>query len=342
MNNFTKLLPLISALSVFSVQATTVLADTQLQQAEQLFAQEKLPQAKIIFSEILSQNKSSAEALAYLARISAKQNNFDDAEDYIKKALKFAPKDAFIQNLSGKIYGSIAQNASIFSALGYAKKCLKGFRTAVEIIPDNIEYQQALLSFYLGAPSIAGGDEDLALEHAQAINKLDVKQGYIAIGEVYSATKNKKLLAQHLSSTPAEIQNDPEILLNKGFIYQKQKKYFEALASFKQAAANSKVSEHSNESKDKEILTVKFQALYQFGKTSDVSAKQMDEGIAALTTFIEKAPKASQLASKEWAQYRLANLLGKQGEKAKALNLYQLVVKNTEDKQLKKKAEKLL
>lgn len=336
MNNFVKLLPLLSALSFFSIHASTDLSLTQFQHAEQLFKQEQLPQAKKIFTDLLSKDISSIENLGYLARISAKQNNFDDAENFIKKALILAPKNAFIQNLSGKIYGNIAQNASIFSALGYAKKCLKGFRTAVKISPKNIDYQQALLSFYLSAPSIAGGDEELAMVHAQAINKLDSKQGYIAIGEVFNATKNKKALAQHLSNTPEGIKRDPEVLLSKGFIYQQQENYQQALINFKQA------TEYSKNAKDKESLTIKFQALYQLGKTSDVSAKQIDDGIAALTSFIKQAPKNKQLASKEWAQFRLGNLMAKQGDKNKAKQLYQLVAKNTDDKQLKKKIKKLL
>jgi len=336
MYNFSKSLPLICVLSFFSAHATTTISPSVLQQAEQLFTQEKLPQAKKLFTELLNKNKSSVEILSYLARISAKQNNFDDAEMYIKKALKLAPKNAFVQNLSGKIYGSIAQNASIFSALGYAKKCLKGFRTAVEITPANIEYQQALLSFYLGAPSIAGGDEELAMQHAKIINKLDRKQGYIAMGEVLNATKNKKTLALHLANTPEEFQHDPEVLLSKGFIYQQQKNYSQALASFKEAANN------SNMNNDNDALTVKFQALYQLGKTSDESTKQIDDGIIALSTFIEQAPKGHQLASKEWAQYRLANLIAKQGDSNKAKQLYQLVAKNTDDNALKKKVKKLL
>jgi tetratricopeptide (TPR) repeat protein len=335
MNNFAKLLPLISALSIFSGHATTVMTDTQLQRAEQLFVQEKLPQAKKTFKEVLSQNKSSSKALAYLARISAKQNNFDDAEDYIKDALKLAPKDAFIQNLSGKIYGSIAQNASIFSALGYAKKCLKGFRKAVELSPDNIDYQQMLISYYIGAPSIAGGDDELAMQHAQAINKLDKKQGYIAIGEVLLAQENNKALALHLANTPTNLQNDAEVLLGKGFIYQKQKDYPQALVYFQRAAENAINS-------DEETQTIKYQALYQLGKTSDISKQQLAQGISALSEFIANAPDNKRLASKEWAQFRLANLIAQQGNKNKAKSLYQLIAKNTKDESLKDKIEDLL
>jgi len=191
------------------------------------------------------------------------------------------------------------------------------------------------MSFYLGAPSIAGGDEELAMENAQAINKLDNKQGYIAIGEVLNATGDKKALAQHLANTPADIQDDSEVLLGKGFIYQKQKDYPQSLSYFQQAANNATAT-------DEETLAIKYQALYQLGKTSDISKQQLAQGITALKQFIAKAPTGNQLASKEWAQFRLANLMTQQGDKNKAKVLYQLVAKNTQDENLKDKVEDLL
>jgi len=305
----------------------------QVSNAVTLYQQGEFKKAKSLFKKILKADKKSIDTLVYLARINAKLKNWDDAEDHIKAALKLAPNNAYVQNLSGKIYGSIAQNASIFSALGYAKKCLRGFEKAVQLTPDNIEYRQALMSFYLGAPSIAGGDEELAMENAQAINKLDSKQGYIAIGEVLNTTNDKKALTQHLANTPESIQNDAEVLLGKGFIYQQQKDYSQALSHFQRAAEN------ANNITNEEILTIKYQALYQLGKTSDLSKQQLAQGINALTQFIEKAPINKRLASKEWAQFRLANLMAKQGDKSKAKSLYQLVAKNTDDKQLRKKVK---
>ncbi|MBL4909634.1 MAG: tetratricopeptide repeat protein [Alteromonadaceae bacterium] len=307
----------------------------QIKNAVALYHKNKFKAAKTLFLQILKADQKSLDSLVYLTRINAKQKNFDDAEGHIKIALKLAPNNAYVQNLSGKIYAAIAQRASIFSALGYAKKCLKGFRTAVELSPKNIDYQQMLISYYIGAPGIAGGNEELAMQHAQAINKLDIKQGYIAIGKVLLAQENDKALAQHLANTPTNIQNDAEVLLGKGFIYQKQKDYPQALVYFQRAAKNAINS-------DEETRTIKYQSLYQLGKTSDISKQQLNQGIAALTQFIDQAPSGDQLASKEWAQFRLANLIAKQGDKSKAKSLYQLVAKNTKDENLKDKVEDLL
>ncbi|GAB2907280.1 hypothetical protein [Rheinheimera gaetbuli] len=49
-----------------------------------------------------------------------------------------------------------------FLALSYAKKSLPCLEQAVALQPHNISYSKGLMSFYLGAPGIAGGDKQLA------------------------------------------------------------------------------------------------------------------------------------------------------------------------------------
>jgi tetratricopeptide (TPR) repeat protein len=325
---------------VLPIQANANTVKTDLpntyQQATILYEQQNFKSAQLLFQKLIDQKQQQANSLTYLSLINMFTNDLDKAEDQIEQALKLKPNSAFVQNSSGHTYGSIAQHASIFTALGYAKKSLNGFRNAVKLKPTNIDYQQALINFYLGAPSIAGGDTELAMLHAQAINKLDEKQGYIAIGRVLHANDDEKALAQHLTNTPESLKNDAAVLLSKGFIYQQQKKYSLALSNFQQAIEN------SIDLTTKTAINTKFQALYQLGKTSGIANQQLTVGIDALNLYIEQAPQAEQLASKEWAQFRLAKIIAKQGDNNKAQQMYQMLVKNTDDKRLKDRIEDLL
>jgi tetratricopeptide (TPR) repeat protein len=309
-----------------------------LQQAITLFEQQQFDLAEKAFKSLVLYNKTSAMSHLYLARIALENNDTNQAEKELKNALKQANKPAEVYALSGVIYAKIAQQASIFSALGYAKKSLKGFKKAVSLDPANIEYRQMLMGFYLGAPSIAGGDEALAMEQAQTINNLDEIKGYIAIGEALFAMNKKSALTIHLKNTPAHLQQNSQILLAKGFIYQRQKNYLQAFANFKNAIDNIEKKPNPNE----EQLKIQQQALYQLGKTSDISKQQLPQGIAALTQYIAMSPEDRRLASIEWAKFRLANLMVLQGDADKANQLYQEVASTTTDKNLKNKIADIL
>lgn len=57
----------------------------------------------------------------------------------------------------GDAYCNQAQQASMFSALGLAKKCIAQYETAVQQFPDNANALVAAMRFYFEAPGVAGG-----------------------------------------------------------------------------------------------------------------------------------------------------------------------------------------
>ena len=101
--------------------------------------------------------------------------NLDEAERIITSVLEKNPSHAMVNFYCGRIMGRQAGDA-FFSALSYAKKSLRCLKKAVELEPNNIKFRKGLVNFYLGAPSIAGGDEGLALEQIKAIKRMDPRQ----------------------------------------------------------------------------------------------------------------------------------------------------------------------
>lgn len=154
-----------------STQAEKHAASPILQQVKALNAQGKFKDAFALLKSA-PMNQSTLSAM-----ISTQANtDMDDAEDVANKAVKVFPNSAELHYLRGVIMGNQAQS-SIFSALSYAEKSLQSFIKATELEPTTIKYRKALMSFYLAAPSIAGGDEDLALIQLNAIRKADELEG---------------------------------------------------------------------------------------------------------------------------------------------------------------------
>ncbi len=308
-----------------------LLSTTQLSanpEAIKLFNDGQIPAAKLLFEQDLKETTTAPETLAYLARIALRQDDMDSAEDLAKEAVVQAPKNSFVQYSYGIVMGRIAQDASIFSALGYAKKTLSGFNQAVVLEPDNIAYRQSLMSYHLAAPGIAGGDKDIALQQAEKIKTLDLKIGTRALINVYAVSEDKTAIKALFTKLPAELSQDADILFHRGLYQLAVEAYPAAVQDFKLAIQQAGDKDEFQQSK--------FGAMYQIGRTSVISKTEFQQGIESLQEYIKTAPKLSGLPPKDWAEFRMANLIEADGRKDEAVVIYKRLAKNVSDKRLKK------
>ena len=291
---------------LLSISSLVVAATSDIEQGIEAFEQQDFTVAKQQFTQRLSLNTQDAVALQYLAKIALQQQEFDDAEEYIEQALKFAANQAEIHFDAALIMAAQAQNSSIFSAPGYAKKSLNGFKMAVQLAPSNLQYRQGLMTFYLAAPGIVGGDEALAIE------KIDPVAGVLALADVYRNTDQTKELKQLFSDADKRFPNNAAILFKRVMYYQAEKQFDLAVNDFKKI--------QTIVPKDQNDITA-FRALYQIGRSSVLSESDHQRGVKALESFIKAAPEHEELASKSWARYRLGLLYHELGDKNRALEL---------------------
>ena len=306
-------------------------AAVSTEQGVNAFDKKDFEQAKELFSQRLSLNDQDTVALQYLAKIAVQQQEFDDAEEYIEQALKLAANQADIHFDAALIMAAQAQDSSIFSAPGYAKKSLNGFKMAAQLAPSNLEYRQGLMTFYLAAPGIVGGDEELALVEALAIEKIDPIAGVLALADVYRNTDQTKELKQLFSDADKAFPNNAAILFKRGMYYQAEEQFDLAVNDFTKI--------QTIVPKDQDDITA-FRALYQIGRSSVLSESDHQRGVSALESFIKTAPEHQELASKSWARYRLGLLYHELGDKKRALELYVLAKSQATNKRLIKKLKK--
>ena len=307
------------------LSSASVYAD--LQQAILAFEQGEDKQAQSLFEAASEQ----AEAKIYLSRIWLAQDA-DKAEDWIEQAVAQAPQSAEAHFTRGVVMGQQAGN-SVFSALSYAKKSLQSFHRAVELAPDNSEYRQGLMSFYLQAPGIAGGDTELALAQIKELESRDQRAGMLARLNYLSAGDNQQDYQQLLESAKHSMPGIPDFYFQAAMQLVQDEKYDLAIAEFKQAI--------SQPASDQESLNSRYMAMYQLGRASVKGEVHIDEGIQALQNFIEHAPKNRKLPSRQWAAFRLANLQQLKGLKEQAKQGY-LALQSSHDKKLAKEVKKKL
>jgi len=334
-----------------NTQAELHAADPILQQAKALNAQGKFKEAlALLKSAPMSQSTFSA-MISTLAN-----TDMDDAEELANKAVKAFPDSAELHYLRGVIMGNQAQS-SIFSALGYAEKSLNSFIKATELEPTTIKYRKALMSFYLAAPSIAGGDEELALEQLQVIQKADELEGassqvsfYLMTDEPDKAIQALQKAIQALQKAIIDFPSEVNFVFRLAAYYAQEEDYKKAMPLFEQAAAmplpefaidpvtgNTQASYVRNAS-------AKFNALYQIGRTAVVTKENTAAGIAAmgkLQAEIENSRlERDNLPNMEWAKARIAELYIQSGD-AKAATDLLASISVSDNKDLKKHVNKL-
>lgn len=106
----------------------------------------------------------------------------DAAVRSAERAVALDPRNSVYHEWLGKAYGEKASHASLFAALGLARRTQREFQTAVELDDHNFSARQALIEFECSAPGIAGGGEDKAKIQIEQLRTQDAAEWHYALG----------------------------------------------------------------------------------------------------------------------------------------------------------------
>jgi tetratricopeptide (TPR) repeat protein len=106
-----------------------------------------------------------------------KAEKWDAAVEAGEKLVKEAPGSSEAHLWLGRAYGQKALKSSLFSQMGWAKKCRASFEKAVALDPKSADARVDLVQYYANAPGIAGGGMDKAREQVKALDGIDPVRG---------------------------------------------------------------------------------------------------------------------------------------------------------------------
>ncbi|MBL4789384.1 MAG: tetratricopeptide repeat protein [Kordiimonadaceae bacterium] len=263
--------------------------------------------------------------------------NPKEALEYLEKAIEENAAHAEAQYWWGAANGQTAQNASIFSALGYAKKSKKAFEKAVELNPDYLEARGALMQYLLQAPGIAGGDKDEALVQANEIYARDKSKGLVNLIAAHQAREEP---AEAMAKADALVELDPNNYIGytvRGQIHRTDGAMEKAYADFKMLASLTGTEED-------EIGNIKF-GNYYLAAVASKGKIHVAEGIEAMTGFLSDTeftkPYWENSPLEGYANYYLASLYLQDGNIAAARTSYDIAQSSKrKDKDLKKLLKK--
>lgn len=154
-----------------------------------LIEQRRLAEAQAVFEALLTREPGNLEATYQLGVLALRRGEADAAVQFLEKALSLAPDAARTHHNLGHAYGLSAARASVFSKLGFARKCLASYQRAVELAPQQVEYRLSLIRYYQAAPGLAGGGTEKALAAAEEVRTLDPIRGSLTLIGIYVSAK---------------------------------------------------------------------------------------------------------------------------------------------------------
>lgn len=231
---------------------------------------------------------------------------YEEAAEQLERAVAQSPKDAEAHSLLAQAYGAEAGAGGMITKMRLAGKIREHFERAVALAPEEIRYREALLEFYLQAPSAMGGGLDKAQAEAAQIAKRDRARGLLASGRIAQLDGDAELALSMYRQAVQEQPGDARIVLRLVVYLQELKRWPEAFEQLDALLA-----------RDASAGAV----WYQLGRTAVFSNSRHADGENALKQFISM-PRGENSPPLEAAHWRLGMLYEQMGRKADAKKQY--------------------
>lgn len=320
-NRSNKIVP--SLLLVCSLAITPSIANAQTDAFETLFRDQEYTILITKLEDIGESNFDQEQYRLYVYSLS--NRDLDDAEEAAERAIIKFDKDPDMFLMHASIMGSQAQN-SIFSALGYADKALSSLNNAVTIAPNEPQYLAALMTFYIAAPSIAGGDMDKALALANKIATIDALEGAKAKARYHLSNDEAQQALIELNKAAEAYPENIALYSQIAGVHSSLEDYDQAITHYEKATLvgilpltlgdggleTDKHDEDEANKRESDLFRV-LNSHYQIGRTALISESHTDKGISHLNTYLDKYKNTdidvSGLPTAGWARLRLAGLM---------------------------------
>lgn len=175
---------------------------------------------------------------------------------------------------------------------------------AVNAAPDNLDYRESLLEYYLQAPRMAGGSADKAQEQAAEMLSRDQRRGTLAHARIARYQDDYALSARLLAAALEDIPTDYDLNIDHVLSHIGTGDFDSARAAITQWRDNVPDDPRSD---------------YQLGRLAAVSGQFLDDGQTALKRYLANDTLPADAAEPYWARLRLAMVLLHQQQTERAV-----------------------
>ncbi len=243
-------------------------------------------------------------------RTHMRNNAPDRAERSFERAVEKEPRNGLYHLWLGNAVGQQASNASVVRQPFMARRIKAEFERAVELDPELLDARDGLISFYLQAPAVMGGDVGKAREQQREIAKRNAVRGHIAAANIawHGRDTTATITALRAAMAAAPDSVPPASALAQRL--HNWKRHAEAFAVWTEF-----LGRHPSN----------LAARYQFGRLSALTGERLQEGEAHLRAIlaVEPWPEQSSLPAKAAGHARLGDVLRQQNRRNEARASYE-------------------
>ncbi len=297
---------LLVAALVMGASVTAAAAVVGDKRPQELLTSGRVDEAVTELQKQVAARTTDAEVFHMLCRAYYSLENWDQAVKAGERAVELAPNKSAYHMWLGRAYGQKADNASIISAPGLAKRARKEFEKAVELNANDVSARSDLAEFYVEAPGIVGGGKDKARAQAEVLAKQQPALGHWVKARLAEKDKDLGTAEREYKAAVAASDQDPVHVLNLASFYRQQGRYSEM-----EAAVSSAVGKPRRAN----VLVDAASLLLRAGRSLPQAAQ--------LVTRYLSGKEKSEEAPTFHAHYLLGQIREKQGDKAGAITEYQ-------------------
>jgi tetratricopeptide (TPR) repeat protein len=177
------------------------------------------------FVKLQEKNPKDAQVFYYLGRLQQRKFHYEQAAKWLRQAVELDPSKADYRVSLCEVLGDLVDQSSILDQISMAREVNKNLTEAVEREPTSTRARDALMHYYLEAPTIAGGSSRKALDQAAAIAKIDRGLGHLALGDIALVEKRLEDATREYTLALQARPNNPDPLFQLVITYQQRELY---------------------------------------------------------------------------------------------------------------------
>jgi tetratricopeptide (TPR) repeat protein len=230
--------------------------------------------AKAVIEPYLESNPSDADAIVLLGRCYLALGDAPQASALIKQAVGAHPDHADYRYWYGSSLGTEAMGASTLQQMSLGMSAIAQYKKAVELDPDHLGARQGLMFAAMMAPPFVAGGLDGAKAQAQEIARIDDREGKIAHAQI---------------AMREERHDDAIALLDEAFAMSDDEPDPRLLVQFVRALYDAGQTERAFEEARRVVAMGDrgVEGLYQLGRLCAKTGEHPEEGLDALTRYLE-------------------------------------------------------